>query len=192
MEVAELKFLCIDFINSQWYKTHELYKDPLKDENWVVEFINKWDLPLDDALDEKQIETLLELRSLLSSAIYDLCDEKPIDPRDLMDINKYMESFRFNQTIKQNGQKYELVVVPSGKTIDRIIYEVMTSFSELVTENELNRIKFCQNPECRWIFYDESKSRTRKWCDNTCASLMKVRKYREKHKNNEGDQNEKK
>lgn len=189
MEVAELKFLCIDFINSQWYKTHELYMDPLKDEKWVLEFLNEWDLPLDDSLEEKQIEMLLELRGLLSSAIYDLSERKPISLKDLLAINKYMGEFRFNKTIVPNGQQYELVVVPSGKTIDYIIYEVITSFSELVADNELNRIKFCQNPECRWVFYDESKNRTRKWCDNTCASLMKVRKYREKNKRNEGDQN---
>ena len=180
-----MRFLCIDFVNSQWYKTHELYKEPLKDVNWVVEFIKKWKLPIEDSLNEKHIEKLLELRNLLSSAIYDLCEQKPINPKSLLAINKYMWTFRYKKTIVLNGEQYEIAIIPSEKSIDHIIYEIVTSFSELITENELNRIKFCQNSECRWIFYDESKSRNRKWCDNTCASLMKVRKYREVHKNDD-------
>ncbi len=36
---------------------------------------------------------------------------------------------------------------------------------------------------CGWVFYDRSKNRSRKWCEQaTCANLMKVRRFRQRHR----------
>ncbi|MFC0105354.1 CGNR zinc finger domain-containing protein [Kibdelosporangium aridum] len=41
------------------------------------------------------------------------------------------------------------------------------------------RLKSCANSECRWLFYDESRSRTARWCSmRACGSVTKARRYR--------------
>ena len=59
--------------------------------------------------------------------------------------------------------------------------EVAASFIEL-TDMEIARIRVCENPGCRWIFYDETRSRTKRCCDGTCANLVKMRRFRQKKK----------
>jgi predicted RNA-binding Zn ribbon-like protein len=42
-----------------------------------------------------------------------------------------------------------------------------------------DRIKVCRNDECGWLFFDESRNRSRQWCDMAaCGSRMKARAYR--------------
>ncbi len=42
-----------------------------------------------------------------------------------------------------------------------------------------DRIKTCRNDECGWLFLDESRNRSRQWCDmSACGSRMKARAYR--------------
>lgn len=44
---------------------------------------------------------------------------------------------------------------------------------------DLMRLKTCQAPECRWVFYDRSKSRTGVWCRmDLCGARHKMRAYR--------------
>ncbi|WP_442913751.1 CGNR zinc finger domain-containing protein [Lacrimispora sp.] len=58
------------------------------------------------------------------------------------------------------------------------------SFSTLISSEAVNHLKTCQNPECGWFFLDESKRENRKWCSDTCATLMKDRRFRERQKEN--------
>ncbi len=178
-----MKILCIDFVNGEWYKTHEIFKEPLKDEKWILNFNKTWDLNIESCLEEEeQIKTLLDLRTLLSKMIYANCKKEEIDLNDLKILNKYMEYYKFKKNIIVENNQYKIINSPVENTGDILIYEIISSFFLLISENKFDRLNFCKNPDCRWIFYDESKNKTRKWCDNTCASLMKVRRYREKQK----------
>ena len=43
------------------------------------------------------------------------------------------------------------------------------------------RMKICAAEDCRWAYYDHSKSRTGKWCAmETCGNRHKIRRYRRK------------
>jgi predicted RNA-binding Zn ribbon-like protein len=178
-----MEFLCIDFINSQWYKTHKSFSDPIYDEIWLNDFYKKWDLSITGILDKGRIDKLLDLRNFLNKVINDIYSEKAIHSDDLDRINKYLSSFFFYKVLKKDNEKYYLCNVPERSGFNWIIFEIISSFIKLITEYDINRIKICNNPDCNWIFYDESKSKTRKWCDNTCATLMKVRRFRENKKN---------
>jgi predicted RNA-binding Zn ribbon-like protein len=71
--------------------------------------------------------------------------------------------------------------VPLRNDWQWVLGEVATSFAILLTQHDPSRIKQCENPDCRWIYYDESANQTRRWCEDTCANLMRVRKYRAHH-----------
>jgi hypothetical protein len=44
------------------------------------------------------------------------------------------------------------------------------------------RLKVCQHDACRWVFYDESRSRTATWCAmGICGNRTKVAAYRRRH-----------
>ncbi len=45
-------------------------------------------------------------------------------------------------------------------------------------EGEAQRLKICANGECRRVFYDPSRSRSRVWCCKTCGDRIRARAYR--------------
>jgi CGNR zinc finger/Putative stress-induced transcription regulator len=45
------------------------------------------------------------------------------------------------------------------------------------------RMKICAAEDCRWAYYDHSKSRTGRWCAmETCGNRHKTRRYRRKQR----------
>jgi len=41
------------------------------------------------------------------------------------------------------------------------------------------RVKICRNADCRWVFYDTTKARSRRWCsDKVCGNRDRVRRAR--------------
>lgn len=49
------------------------------------------------------------------------------------------------------------------------------------------RMKICAAEDCRWAYYDHSKSRTGRWCAmETCGNRHKTRRYRRKKRGSAG------
>lgn len=64
---------------------------------------------------------------------------------------------------------------------------VLAATARSIGDGTFSRLKAC--PDCRWIFYDKSRSRTRVWCGmyagdggRACGTISKVRRYRQRRK----------
>ncbi len=56
---------------------------------------------------------------------------------------------------------------------------------ELLESGPVDRVKECAADDCRWLFLDTSKNRSRHWCSmQTCGNVSKVRRFRERTKVN--------
>jgi predicted RNA-binding Zn ribbon-like protein len=177
-----MNMLFLDFINSQWYINHQLFKDPLYDQKWLDEFCTKWNLSEINILNTENMKELIKLRAFLSFVVNKLCKSKVISKSNINKLNQLLSSSKFHKEIAMEDGKYKLNNVPEKLNIEWDTYQIVLSFADALTQINIDRIKLCQNPDCGWVFYDESRGCTRKWCDNTCASLMKVRKFRESKK----------
>jgi predicted RNA-binding Zn ribbon-like protein len=46
----------------------------------------------------------------------------------------------------------------------------------------LRRLKICAAADCRFVYYDASRSRTQRWCAmEVCGNRVKTRRYRQRH-----------
>ncbi|MEU4556463.1 putative RNA-binding Zn ribbon-like protein [Micromonospora violae] len=62
------------------------------------------------------------------------------------------------------------------RTLDRPLRPVVHAAVQLLTTGALNRIKGCGG--CRFLFHDESKNRSRRWCSmDDCGTSEKIRRY---------------
>lgn len=56
---------------------------------------------------------------------------------------------------------------------------VLIQLHALAVTGQLDRLKACADPDCRWIFLDRSKPGSRRWCSSTgCGNRQKTRAYR--------------
>jgi predicted RNA-binding Zn ribbon-like protein len=71
-----------------------------------------------------------------------------------------------------------------GPPLERPLWAVARSAAELLTSAKLGRVKVCGGEGCGWMFLDESRNASRKWCESRdCGNRERVRQYlaRKKH-----------
>jgi predicted RNA-binding Zn ribbon-like protein len=55
------------------------------------------------------------------------------------------------------------------------------------TTGNWSRLKLCENPDCAWAFYDNSRNRSGSWCRmGLCGNRLKNRAYRERQRKSGG------
>lgn len=60
-----------------------------------------------------------------------------------------------------------------------ILVPIALSAADLLVTLDRRRLKQCPGEHCGWLFLDETKSRTRRWCEmRVCGSRAKVRRFR--------------
>jgi predicted RNA-binding Zn ribbon-like protein len=62
--------------------------------------------------------------------------------------------------------------------LDSPLWPVAQSAAELLTSERLGRVKVCAGDGCGWVFLDESRNSSRKWCDSRdCGNRERVRRH---------------
>ncbi len=60
---------------------------------------------------------------------------------------------------------------------------VARSAAELLTSDELPRVRACGSDTCDWLFIDHSKNGSRRWCDmKSCGNRAKARRHYERER----------
>jgi predicted RNA-binding Zn ribbon-like protein len=67
--------------------------------------------------------------------------------------------------------------------LDRPLWAVARSASDLLTSPDQSIVKECASPTCSWLFLDTSRNHSRRWCDmNICGNREKARRHYQRHK----------
>lgn len=180
-----MNFLCLEFVNSSWYITHKLFADPLRDYGWLIKLADNWNIKSLPAPTEEELARLIDMRSHFAKLFGKLSGGSKLMKVDIELVNNYMTATSFHRQLQNAEGCYKLSDMPESRNWSWFMAEVAVSFARLCSSEAVRCLKTCQNPECGWFFLDESKSGNRKWCDDTCATLMKVRRFRQKQKEND-------
>jgi predicted RNA-binding Zn ribbon-like protein len=177
-----VEFAALDFLNSNWrdYRVSGHRADRLDEPGWLDEFLRTWSLEPSAPQPAGEIERLKALRALLWRIAERLEQGAGPSPRELKALNEALAPAALRRAVLRDGGGYRIGLEPERRDWDWVRAEIAASFAELLTKYDASRVKLCANEDCRWIFYDESKSRSRRWCADTCGNLVKVRKFRER------------
>jgi predicted RNA-binding Zn ribbon-like protein len=59
-----------------------------------------------------------------------------------------------------------------------VLAPVVRSAAELLTSGDAARVRECAADDCRWLFLDRSRNRSRRWCDMAqCGNRAKARRH---------------
>jgi predicted RNA-binding Zn ribbon-like protein len=124
---------------------------------------------------------LEELRALLSRLTDSVAAGRQLSPTELADLNAVSGKLPVRGGIQADPDGgYVVVFEPvGGKWIDRVERVLSGSFGSLLRRSRPPRLKRCADETCRRAFVDETRSRTRRWCDSgTCGNRARVRRHR--------------
>jgi len=85
-----------------------------------------------------------------------------------------------HQRLVREGYRYALGW-DDGEALDSILWPVAKSAAELLTSEEAKLVRQCEGfaaTECAWLFIDETRNRSRRWCSMTsCGNRAKARRH---------------
>jgi predicted RNA-binding Zn ribbon-like protein len=123
----------------------------------------------------------IELREHLFAIFSSLADDEPVPAVSLSRLNEV-----FGQALSQ----LQLAPREPGARIDwrspvdpdLPLWLIAISAAELLTATDQDRIKQCPGERCGWVFYDTTRNRSRRWCeDSQCGNRARAKRYYQRH-----------
>ena len=99
-------------------------------------------------------------------------------PRDLEALNQALAAAPARTTLRRERGAYGWDVDAKSATALALLAPVLWSAGDLLAGPRLGRVKRCANPECGWLFLDDSRAGRRRWCSmSSCGNRAKARRH---------------
>jgi predicted RNA-binding Zn ribbon-like protein len=130
-------------------------------------------------LAEAALRRALGYRENIYRAFAALAEGKRPEPGDVQQINdSAIEALNHRQLVPASGHYRWEWQWNSKNALDCILWPIAQSAADLLTSPELQAVRTCEAPECAWVFLDQSRNRTRRWCDmKVCGNRQKARRH---------------
>ncbi len=175
-----METLILEFLNTDWIIRCQGKEDPLYNEAWLNSYFKKV-IGSDIESSETLSIQMTNLRTIFINSIEALVNEELNLDVLIKELNKYFAVAPGVRIITSNEGKYDIGFKTDQVTDDFILAELCFLMHQLLFESEKERIRICENPDCKYIFFDNSRNKSKRHCYEGCANIMKVRRFREKN-----------
>lgn len=118
------------------------------------------------------------LRRLLRRVFGALASDGQPDRRDIDGLNHELAGSLASLRIVRRGRGFALDFPDTDRGLDGVLLVVVRSAAELLASSSVERVRQCDAPDCSWLFLDESRNRSRRWCDmSSCGNRAKARRH---------------
>jgi predicted RNA-binding Zn ribbon-like protein len=121
----------------------------------------------------------IELREALARVLLARTEGKKPQAADLKIIDaEYARSAPFAR-LAQTDAGFQWSLDPAAEAPEAALRPIVESAAGLLTSERLARLRRCGNSTCYWLFIDETRNCSRRWCEMAiCGNRMKVRRHR--------------
>jgi predicted RNA-binding Zn ribbon-like protein len=130
------------------------------------------------------LENARLLRGTIFRVFYALTHDRRPASDDLARINDALAHALARRRVVQRGAAFELGWDEEGEPFDRPLWPIVVSAAELLADGDRPPVRICcssQERRCTWMFVDESRNRTRRWCSmKDCGNRAKARRHYER------------
>lgn len=124
-----------------------------------------------------------ELREALADAVYAQLDGRRPPATALETLERFFHRAAERRRLLWGGNRFQWEWRGPEAAPEFPVWLLADSASELLLSEDMQKVRACHNAECRWLFLDTSKNRTRRWCDmKVCGNRMKARRFKAQHK----------
>jgi predicted RNA-binding Zn ribbon-like protein len=98
---------------------------------------------------------------------------------DLFDLNRALKETPARDALQRIRDAFGWRVAGKPRaTASALLAPVLWSAGDLLAAPQLQRVRECANGKCLWLFLDESKNSTRRWCSMTaCGNRAKAHRH---------------
>ena len=186
---APAEGLCLDFVNTRYWRgslapTDELTGfQPLlgwlKAKGGIDETLLKSadaQSKSDPAKADGLLSEAIALREALHRLFAAAATDQPLPAADFVAVNSALAEAPARRKLASADGGWE--VSWSSVSTPALLASVLWSSADLLLARNDRRIRQCANEKCRFLFIDESKNGTRRWCDmSSCGNRAKARRH---------------
>lgn len=192
-EVFELSGgeLCLDFANT-WGNHADPASDRLVDYGWLIAFAVQA-----RAIDRRNAEAIAraadktpdaaaaafsvarEVRGALYRIFSAGVAGRDVPSQDVTRINTVLGEALSRRQLKCCDDGFEWCWDGTDTNDLRMpLWPIVASAATLLTSDTLARVRECDADDCNWLFIDQSRSRSRRWCSmQSCGNRAKARRH---------------
>jgi predicted RNA-binding Zn ribbon-like protein len=132
------------------------------------------------AKSEAVFHQAIQIRETIFRVFADLARDETPQNNDLIQLHQVWLENQSHTRLEQSDTGFELGW-EDGDALDAMLWPITRSAVELLTSDELNRVKQCGR--CDWLFVDRSRNQSRRWCSmDACGNRIKMARRYEREK----------
>jgi predicted RNA-binding Zn ribbon-like protein len=139
-----------------------------------------------ERLESGDLERALEVREALRQVLADRGAGEAIDERAIRALNAHPACVQMRVRFDAAGAPR---LEPVGGGLEGALAELFAVIERAAADGSWGRLKVCADHGCRWAFYDNSKNRSRSWCNMAvCGNRAKAREFRRRRRSGGAEQ----
>jgi predicted RNA-binding Zn ribbon-like protein len=124
-----------------------------------------------------------ELRQAAADVLYAVVDDRTPPSSQIKTLDRLFKEACEQQRLTWSGCRLHWDWPASGCGPELPLWILSLAVARLLLSDDMQRLRACENRECRWLFLDTSKNHTRRWCDmKSCGNRMKARRFKALHR----------
>jgi predicted RNA-binding Zn ribbon-like protein len=128
-------------------------------------------------------EKILRLRALLRGIFAAISSGSEISTTAIKELNEFLTEAHLAQKLEWIDQRAIWRWRSNSVAMERPLWTLVIAAADLLTSENLQRVRRCANPQCSWMFVDTSKNKKRRWCEmDVCGNQAKARGHYARHR----------
>ncbi len=176
--------LCLDFANTLFWRGATPPQETLRAPDDLLAWLSGAGQPgAEDArahwnatpgAAETAHRTALDLRE----TIYRVLAGTDPAPDDVAALNRALAAAPERRHLERTADGWAWRIPTWSPTLRYLLAPVLWSAADLLVGPRRGRVRTCANPQCRWLFLDDSKAGTRRWCSmSSCGNRAKAHRH---------------
>lgn len=178
--------LCLEFVNTRYWRGQPTPTETLNGPEDLAAWSSANGGPkAAKPLPSPEFDRAIELRELIHRLFDAHAQGKVAPSRDIEALNHALATAPARTTLHRERTGYSWDVDFRSGTALALLAPVLWSAGDLLAGPRLDRVRRCANPECGWVFLDDSRAGKRRWCSmQSCGNRAKAKRHY--HKSREG------
>lgn len=169
--------LCLDFVNTVNRLPVDGPVEFLTSEAALSAWAKRSKLAVPRTVSGDLLKSALVLRKALYAIFYAVAHSAP-PPKDDLETLKTFYLRALKEATLEPSERFSWKV--SGTPLS-LLHTLTLDALDLLQSNLSERIGYCQNEDCNWLFLDTTRSRTKRWCSAAgCGNRARVKRFLEK------------
>ncbi|MGH9163294.1 MAG: CGNR zinc finger domain-containing protein [Vicinamibacteraceae bacterium] len=121
------------------------------------------------------------LRELVFRVFASVAVRRQVAPEDLDELAAFVAAASRHRRLTGAVDHFEWRWTRDAPALDRMLWPIAQSAADLLTSEHVSSVRECAAPTCAWLFLDQSRNQTRRWCDmKVCGNRAKVRRFHQR------------